>query len=126
MFVRFVAGSDVENAFWLTGVFTEARLLREAGRLYAHEVELLAETYAWFNQHLPCPPFEAMIARGRWTADAVAWFRDDAGECIRRIWDLVHLLRENSVPVRLIATERPGKIVCQDRFQIVAETPPWA
>ena len=34
MYVRFVVGSDDENAYWLTGVLTEARLLRDAGRLY--------------------------------------------------------------------------------------------
>jgi hypothetical protein len=126
MFVRFVAGADAEDAFWLTGVFVEARLLRDEGRLYAYEVELLEETYAWFNENLPCPPFGANLRSGAWTPEAVAWFRDDAGEPLRRIWDLVHLLRENGVPVRLVTTDRPGKIVYRDAYQIVAETPYWA
>ena len=119
-------GDDSENAFWLTGVFTEARLLNEEGRLYAYEVDLLEETYAWFNDRLPCPPFAAKLRAGEWTRNAVSWFRDDAGEPLRRIWDLVHLLRENGVSVRLVATDRPGKIVYRDDDQVVAETPCWA
>jgi hypothetical protein len=34
MYVRFVVGTDSENAAWLTGVITEARLLGDAGELY--------------------------------------------------------------------------------------------
>ena len=30
-FVRFVVGADAENAAWLTGVFTEARILQDEG-----------------------------------------------------------------------------------------------
>jgi hypothetical protein len=126
MYVRFVVGDDAENASWLTGVFTEARLLRDDGKLYAYEVDHLEATYAWFNDHLPCPPFAPKLRSGEWTCDAVAWFRDDAVEPLRRIWDLVHLLRENGVPVRLVTTDRPGKIVYQDAYQVVAETPYWA
>jgi hypothetical protein len=126
MYVRFVVGDDAENASWLTGVFTEARLLRDDGKLYAYEVDHLEATYAWFNDHLPCPPFAPKLRSVEWTSDAVAWFRDDAGEPLRRIWDLVHLLRENGVPVRLVTADRPGKIVYQDAYQVVAETPYWA
>ena len=124
MFVRF--GTEAESAYRLDGVFVESRLLCDEGRLYAYEIGLLDETYAWFNEYLPCPPFAAKLRSGEWTRNAVAWFRDDAGEPLRRAWDLVHLLRENGVPVRLVASGRPGRIVYRDRYQVVAETPYWA
>ncbi len=98
MFVRFVAGTEAENAYRLDGVFVESRLLCDEGRLYAYEIGLLDETYAWFNEYQPCPPFAATPRSGEWTRNAVAWFRDDAGDPLRRAWDLVHLLRENGVP----------------------------
>ncbi len=126
MYLRFVVGSDSENASWLTGVFTEARLLLDDGRLYRHEAEWLAGTFAWFNEHLPCPPFSSKIRSGEWTPEAVSWFRDDAGEPLKRIWDIVALLEEHDVKVRIVRTDRPGKIVYRDRFQVVAETPYWA
>ena len=126
MFVRFVVGSDAENAAWLTGVITEARLLRDAGELYDYESERLEAIYDWFKEHLPCPPFQSKLRAGEWTREAVAWFRAEAGEPIRQIWDLVAILREHGVPVRMITTEKPGKIVYEDDYQVVAETPYWA
>src|SRR5437588_13028 len=116
MFVRFVVGSDAENAAWLTGVVTMARVLRDEGELYAFESELLEDIYDWFNEHLPCPPFGEKLRSGEWSSDAVSWFRADAKEPLRRIWDLVAILREHGVPVRLVTTDKPGKIVYSDRF----------
>ncbi len=42
MFVRFDVGADSENAAWLTGVITEARLLGDAGELWGQVLEQLA------------------------------------------------------------------------------------
>ena len=126
MFVRFVVGTDAENAAWLTGVVTVARILRDDGEFYTYESELLEAVFDWLNEHLPCPPFEAKLRSGEWTADAVSWFRAGAREPLGRLWDIVAILREHGVPVRLIKTERPGKIVYADEYQVVAETPYWA
>jgi hypothetical protein len=126
MFVRFVIGTDAENAAWLTGAITAARLLDDQGELYRHESEQLEEIFDWFNEHLPCPPFRARLRSGEWTRDAVSWFRAEAQEPIRRFWEVVAILKEHGVPVRLVTTDKPGEIVYQDRYQIVAETPYWA
>lgn len=126
MFVRFVCGTEDENVFWLTGVITIAEELRAKGELYRYEADWLEEIYAWLNTHLPCPPFQRKLRSGKWSNDAVSWFRDDAKEAMKRIWDVVALLREHGVAVRLVTTDKPGKIVYEDEFQIVAETPYWA
>jgi hypothetical protein len=126
MFVRFVVGTDAENAAWLTGVVTEARLLRDAGKLYDYESGRLEAIYDWLNEHLPCPPFDKKLRRGEWTRDAVAWFRADAKGPIQRMWDIVAILREHGITVRIVSTERPGKVVYEDEYQVVAETPYWA
>jgi hypothetical protein len=126
MFVRFVVGIDAENPSWLTGVIAEARILREDGALYRYESELLEQVFDWLNEHLPCPPFQAKLRSGEWTADAVCWFRPEAKAPLGRIWDIVAILREHGLPVRLVMTETPGKIVYADEYQVVAETPYWA
>ena len=126
MFVRFVVGADAENAAWLTGVITMARIFRDEGELYRHEAALLEETFAWFNEHVPCPPFGEKLRSGEWTRDAVSWFRPDAREPVGRLWDIVAILKEHGVPVRLVTTATPGEIVYEDRYQVVAETPYWA
>ena len=57
MFVRFVVGSDGQHHKELTGVLTEARLLRDRGDLTAEEDARLGDVYAWFNDNVPVPPF---------------------------------------------------------------------
>ena len=76
MFIRFVVSGDDEHHRALTGVITKARLLHDRGELSGAEASRLEGSYAWFNEHLPVPPFDA----GRWPRDVVAWFKDDAGE----------------------------------------------
>ena len=126
MFVRFVVGTAAENAYDLTGVFTIARELRDKGALEPHEVDSLNESFAWFNANLPCPPFQEKRKKKQWSDDAVSWFRCDAAEPLKRIWDIVALLKENGVPVRFVRTKRPRRIVYEDQYQIVAETPSLA
>ena len=126
MFVRFVVGTDQENPHWLTGIVTIAEELHQQGELHDYEATIVSETFAWLNSHLPCPPFQKNLRTGRWSEDAVSWFRDDAAEALKRMWDIVAILREHGVPVRLVQTAKPGKIVYEDPYQVVAETPPWA
>lgn len=126
MFVRFVVGADSENQSRLLGVLTEGHELMERGELFDHEAQTLTEALGWFNDHLPVPPFRAMQRSGKWTDRAVCWFRPEAREPIAHVWDVVAILKEHGTPVRLLATDRPGRVVFEDRFQIVAEPPYWA
>jgi hypothetical protein len=125
MFLRFVVGTQRENGFRLTGVIASAGIIHDKDQLYRYESELLDEVFGWFNANLPCPPFREKLESGEWTPNAVCWFRPEAKEPIRRIWDIVAILREYRVPVRMLTTARPGEIVYSDEFQVVAETPRW-
>jgi hypothetical protein len=117
MFIRFVVGADGEHHRYLTGLITEARLLRDRGGLDPHQVARLEETYAWFNANLHCPPFSS----SNWPKDSVSWFRDNAGEPIRRMWEIAHLLKEHGVSVRMLRSASPGKVLYEDSYQIVVE-----
>ncbi len=81
MFVRFVVGTDGQHHKELTGILTEARLLRDRGELTADENIRLGELYEWFNEHVPVPSFSTE----RVPRDAVAWFKDDAREPVTRM-----------------------------------------
>ena len=126
MFVRFVAGTDTENPFWLDGVIRVASDLSDLGEFYEYESQWLEKTFEWFNHNLPCPPFRRKLRSGEWTRRAVCWFYDRAGEPLRRIWDIVAILEDHGTFVRLVTTQRPGRIVYSDQYQVVAETPYWA
>jgi hypothetical protein len=117
MYIRFVVGGDGEHHRSLTGLITEARLLRDRGGLDQHQVSWLEETYVWFNANLAVPPFSS----SNWPRDAVTWFRHDAGEPIKRMWEIASLLKEHGVPVRMLRSANPGKVLYQDSCQIVVE-----
>lgn len=121
MYVRFVVGSEADRVSRLTGVIITAGDLEAAGVLYSHEAAWLTQVVAWFDENLPCPPFRRKRRSGEWSERAVCWFRDDAKEPLARIWDIVTVLKEHGVPVRLVRRKRPGLIVYADRYQVVAE-----
>jgi len=117
MFIRFVVGGEDEHHKLLTGIVTEARLLRDRGDLSVYEEELLEETYAWLNSYLPCPPF----ATSGWSRDAVTWFKHSALESIKKMRILADLLEQHGAPVRMLRSKNPGKILYEDEYQVVVE-----
>jgi len=123
MYLRFVQGADSEDARWLTGVITAARVLRDDARLEPHQIDVVNESFDWFNAHVPCPPFQEKLKSGKWSADAVAWFLPEATEAIQRMWELVAVLKDHGMPVRVVRTASPGLIIYRDEYQVVAETP---
>ncbi len=123
MFIRFVVAADSDNPWWATGVITEARLLRDEGRLEQYEVDIVNSAFEWLNANLPCPPFKSNLETDSWSSSAVAWFLPGATETISRLWDLIAILKDHGVSVQILRSENPGRIVYQDDFQIVAETP---
>jgi hypothetical protein len=117
MFIRFVVGRDDEHHRSLKGVITEAGLLRDDALFERYQVPMLDATYDWLNKHLPCPPFR----KGVLPQSAVCWFKDNAGEPIKKVWEIVALLRKQGVPVRLLKTRNPGGILYEDKYQVVVE-----
>ena len=117
MFIRFVVGTEDQHHRGLQGVIQEAGDLKDAGRLEPYEIAWLLSTYAWLNANLPVPPFE----RSRWSDAVVCWFKADAGEPLRKMWELASLLEEHGRPVRVLRSRNPGKVVYEDDYQVVVE-----
>ena len=117
MFLRFVVGGDNEHHWMLTGLITEARLLRDRGSLTPYEAERLESIYDWFNGNLPCPPYSS----SDWSRGAVSWFKDSAKEPIKRMRDLSTLLEAHGLLVRTLRSKNPGKVLYEDDYQILVE-----
>lgn len=83
--------------------------------------EALWAEIEWFERNLPVPSRLRVKSRGRWRADGVCWFVDDAREMIARAFALAALVGECGVPARKVATRRPGQILYRDPWQIVAK-----
>ena len=107
VYVRFGFGRDGQHHKELSGILTEARFLRDRGELTADEEVRLAELYEWFSEHVLFPPFST----GDFPRDAASWFKDDAGAPVTMMWDVVTLLREHGVEVRLLRSVNPGRVL---------------
>ena len=116
-FIRFVVGGDGENHRELTGLITEARLLRDRGYLAPYEVESLEDAFIWFNANLPCPPYSS----SGWSRDAVSWFKDTAEASILKMRALAVLLEGHGKLVRTLRSKNPGKVLYEDASQVVVE-----
>ncbi len=116
MYIRFVTGSETEKLNNLHGPFTEARLLRDNNTLYGYEVVTINSIFEWYNTNLPCPPFE----NTKWPKNAVSWFKISAQEFISKLYEVSAILNEHDIRIQTIKTQYPGKILYEDKYQIVA------
>ena len=117
MFIRFVIGGEDECHRHLTGLVTEAKVLRRTGALSSAEEVLLEGHYDWLNMHLPCPPY----ATSNWPKTVAAWFKDSALEPIRRLRAIGVLPEQHGLQVRMLRSRNPGKVYYEDDFQVVVE-----
>ena len=123
VYVRFVF-SDVHHfSNFETGVFQAAARLREDPSLPEYEYAVLLELGDWFNLHLEKPArfTNSKPPYYRKQSRAISWFKDTAAEHIVRAREMVFILENHGIHVRMITTDRPGYVVYEDEFQVVAE-----
>lgn len=116
---RYLRFSIAERHPWSRrreGVFAVTYRLLDEGELDAAIWKELRAELDWFRENLPAPDFDIDAA--------IFLFRPDAGECTRRIWNVVHLLRECGLPVEMQTISNPGKVIYRDEFQIAVV--PWS
>ncbi len=122
MFLRFVTPELHEDSQQELGVFQAAGKLRDGGMLSDYEKALLQEIRDWFNQNLEKPSrfTSAKPPYYRKRQNGISWFKASAREHISKMREMIAILESHDVPVRTIKTARPGYVVYEDDFQIVA------
>src|SRR5439155_15969582 len=121
MYLRFVVAEVDDDSERELGVFQAASKLRDAGKLYPYEESYLDELRQWFNIHLEKPTRFTATRPPYGKKRAISWFKDSAQEHIARIREMVAILENHGVRVRMIKTERVGYVVYEDQHQVVAE-----
>jgi hypothetical protein len=81
------------------------------------DAEQLNELETWFGKNLKKP---TSLGRDKLRL-GICWFKTDATEHISRIWEMVQILERNGVYVKKIKTDRPGYVIYEDEWQLVAE-----
>src|SRR5438067_234964 len=120
-YVRFVVEERDPESTVRLGIFQAVAHALESKRLSQAEARHLRELERWFERNLPRP---TRFTRTRNAPDhawrGIAWFKDSAIEHIHRLREVVAILDHADVRVDIIWTDRPGYIVYEDDYQVVA------
>ena len=120
-YVRLVVPRRDEDSHVEQGLFHAAEALRAAGSLAKPEEELVAETFRWFNRPLRVPERFARSRRPGAHKKAASWFKPSARHFLARLEELAAVLHAHGLPTTRLTTDRPGYVVYEDEYQIVAE-----
>jgi len=111
MLIRFVCSANS------VGIFQAAHDLQDGDDLGVEDREELGALLAWFEKSLATPDrFVRTTSKGHYRREpaALSWFKDDAKDCIDRVWCLVRLLEKYGIATELIRTSRPGYVTYED------------
>jgi hypothetical protein len=116
-YVRFVIGRKHEESHVEQGVFQAAAQALESQHVTGCDADELYELRAWFNENLEAPN---SFGRNKLPL-GICWFKTSSVAHISRIRELAHILERNGIYVKKIRTDRPGYVIYEDEWQIVAE-----
>ncbi len=116
-YVRFVVGRKDEDSHVEQGIFQAVALALEWQDITGADADELNELQAWFNHNLEKP---ASFGRDRLRL-GICWFKTGATAHISRMWEMVQILERNGIYVKKVRTDRPGYVIYEDEWQLVAE-----
>lgn len=115
-YVRFIIGERDETSHVSQGIFQAAFTLRDSNLLATYEFEQIEDDLSWLKMHLKSPS----ILRDPKTERAICWFHPRAKKPIARVRSIAQLLNEHGHNVRMLTTDRPGTVIYEDGWQVVA------
>ena len=116
-YVRFVIGRKDEDSQVEQGIFQAAAQALEWLSITGSDADELNELRAWFSKNLERP---TSFGRDKLRL-GICWFKTGSTEHIFRIWEMVNILERNDIYVKKIRTDRPGYVIYEDEWQLVAE-----
>lgn len=116
-YVRFVIGRKDEESHVEQGIFQAAAQAVEWQNITGSDAVELHELREWFSKNLERP---TSFGRDKLRL-GICWFKTSAAEHISRIWEMVNILERNGIYVQKIRTDKPGYVVYEDEWQLVAE-----
>lgn len=121
MLVRFVADWTDEDSCVTAGLFLAAAWVRDNADPAEADLARLQELREWFNLHLNKPRRFNRSRRPHRKKKAISWFKDSAHEHIAMAREMARIVSAAGLPIREVRTKRPGYVVYEDDFQLVAE-----
>jgi hypothetical protein len=116
-FIRFVVGRKDEDSQVEQGIFQAAARAIEWATIIGADADELNALRMWFSTNLEKP---TSFGRGKLRL-GICWFKVEASEHIGRIWQMVRILERHGIYVKKIKTGKPGYLIYEDDWQVVAE-----
>lgn len=121
MYIRFVVDEFNEESNQRLGIFHAIRYMKDDNEFFDYELEQAEQTMEWFNNHLESPLHYLNKQKSKKSDVFISWFKMSAKEHISKVREFVFLLENKGVVVDQIRTDKPGKIVYSDEYQIFAK-----
>ncbi len=103
-----------------TGIFPSAYKARRENWLASGRHDELCDLLLWFSDNLPVPDRFAASRQHNGKHSGISWIRSSAADHMRRLRRIADLLDGVGVQVQELRTTRPGYILYEDEFQVVA------
>jgi hypothetical protein len=122
MFLRFVIADRDTRTGQPTGLLTLAYLLLRSDELTDAESDELRDHLEWLEKHVPVP---SRFARKRNVSHkethGLSWVKAGAMDVVGRLYAMAEIAQRHGHPIETLQTARPGYVVYEDEWQIVAE-----
>jgi len=106
------------------GALHAAYALRDDATMSETDRGELEALLRWFENHLPTPErFNRTRSKGHYrrAPKGISWVRDTAKEHIEKMREIAEVLARYGNRVEMLKESRPGYVVYEDAFQVVAE-----
>ncbi|MGY3453270.1 hypothetical protein [Bradyrhizobium sp. USDA 4353] len=122
--LRFVLREPHPDTGVAEGIFREAYRLRDDPNTSLQDRSELQTLLAWLEENLAVPRrFNRTTSKGyyRRRTASVSWLKSTAAEHVAKMHELGRVLARSGVSVSQIRTDRPGYVIFEDEYQVVAE-----
>lgn len=118
MYIRFVINQRCEESNQKLGIMHAVRYLRDDDELTEVEFKLANRIMTWYGDNLESPLDYLNKQKSKKSDVFISWFKDSAKEHINKARELAAILENKDTIVEMITTDKPGKVVYEDQFQI--------
>ena len=122
MYIRFITHDLHPDTGRETGLLSAAYRLMRSDRVHEYEEKAIHEHIVWLEEHLPEPDrFTRTRNAYHKNTHGLSWLKPTAQDALKHLRALAAILEEHGIPVTMVTTDKPGYLVYEDEWQIVAE-----
>ena len=121
MYIRFVVHSRSKRSGKRKGIFAAMGEFSRLETVGEEDFNKYREIADWFNSNFDMPGKFTRSTKPHAKPKAISWFKDSAKEYISRARELCELFEKHGIAVEMVKTDRPGYIVYESDYQVVAE-----